>query len=82
MKITEQHANGASITVSGFRAASVVERWRRAQDGVEPESVDEGPKVTGTTASAERASGTSYSTLNGSGYRNPTVFGFTVEDQS
>lgn len=80
MKITEQHANGASITVSGFGAKRVVEDWRRAQNA--PEPVEEAPKVTGTTASAERASGSSYSTLNGSGYRNPTVFGFTVEDQS
>jgi hypothetical protein len=80
MRITEKHANGATITVSGFRAKRVVEEWRKAQNA--PEPAVEAPKVTGTSASFERAHADSYPMMNGSGRWTPTVFGFTVEEQS
>jgi hypothetical protein len=80
VRISEQHANGAVITVSGWGARKVVEAWRKAQEPpVEPEPEPEPPKVVGASASTERASEDLRPIMNGSGHWTPTVFGFVPE---
>lgn len=76
MRITETHANGASITVTGWNAQKVVAAWRVAQSPAkESEPEEEAPKVIGTSAIAERAAEDLKPTLNGSGHWTSTVYG-------
>lgn len=76
MRITETHANGASITVTGWNAQKVVAAWRLAQSPAkEPEPEAEAPKVIGTDAMIERAANDLRPMMNGSGHWTSTVFG-------
>lgn len=80
MRISETHANGASIQVVGWGARKTVEAWRKAQEP--PQEPEPEPRVVGTSAQVERANEDLSPTMNGSGHWSPTVFGFTPQEFS
>ena len=75
MKISETHANGSRIEVSGRGARAAVEEWRKAQQPkVEPEKE---PRFTAGQVSTQlqtRVDGGVEKYTQG--YKSPIIFGF------